>query len=108
MTTLSFQSPFDKNDPLAVKVGHELAQVYEEFQGQTSLTNRPILRFNENEDRVAIDAIAAEDAATLLKDLEALGLEDAASFGKVVSGWLPMAAIEQMAQLPSLNHARPS
>ena len=108
MTTLSFQSPFDKNNPLAVKVGHELAQVYEEFQGQTSLINRPILRFNENEDRVAIDAIAAEDAATLLKDLEALGLEDAASFGKVVSGWLPMAAIEQMAQLSSLNHARPS
>ena len=57
---------------------------------------------------VLIDAVAANDAATLQADLEALGLQRAARFGRRVSGWFPMRALDKMAPLRSLKFAHPS
>ena len=56
--------------------------------------------------RVTIDAVASGDVEDLKNDLLALGLEQAASAGRIVSGRLPVAAIAAMAALPSLRFAR--
>jgi hypothetical protein len=61
------------------------------------------------EDRVVIDAAAAaNDVETLRVDLEALGLQGAAVFGRMVSGELPVTAIPALATLSSLRFAAPA
>ncbi|MFO8100428.1 MAG: S8 family serine peptidase [Salinibacter sp.] len=57
---------------------------------------------------VVVDAVAAEDVATLLDDLEALGLEAGATAGAVVSGRIPIASLQEAAQLASLRGMMPS
>jgi len=57
-------------------------------------------------DRVVIDAVASEDATILMSELMSLGMQGAVSFGRIVSGQLPISAIPAMAGLPSLQFAR--
>jgi len=57
---------------------------------------------------VSIDAAAAGDTEILAADLEALGLEGAAVFGRMVSGRLPMSAIPLLEALDSLKFAHPA
>jgi len=54
---------------------------------------------------VSIDTAAAGDAEILAADLEALGLEGGAVFGRMVSGTLPVSAIPALAALDSLKFA---
>ena len=58
--------------------------------------------------KVLIDAVASGQTAELLADLEVLGLERGSAFGRIVSGWLPVGALEQAAELGSLQLARAS
>jgi len=55
---------------------------------------------------VSIDTAAAGDPEVLAADLEALGLEGAAVFGRMVSGFLPMSALPVLETLDSLQFAR--
>jgi hypothetical protein len=55
---------------------------------------------------VTIDAVASGDVDRLKDDLVALGLQQAAVAGRIVSGRFPVAAIAAMAALPSLRFAR--
>ena len=57
---------------------------------------------------VSIDTAAAGDPEILAADLEALGLEGAAVFGRMVSGHLPMSAIPALEALDSLQFAYPA
>ncbi len=57
---------------------------------------------------VAIDTAAEGAPETLAADLKALGLKDAAVFGRVVSGRFPLAAIPALENLSSLRFARPA
>ncbi len=57
---------------------------------------------------VTVDAVASGDPSRLLDDLRALGLESGARAGTVVSGRLPIAAIEEAAALPSLRGMMPA
>jgi len=59
-------------------------------------------------DWVVIDAVAAGYPYALRADLEALGMQDISQVGNVISGLLPIAAIEEMEALDSLRFARPS
>ncbi len=59
-------------------------------------------------DRVLIDAVAAGDPGVLEADLVALGLRHPATFGRIVSGEFPIAAIPKLQSLASLALARPS
>lgn len=58
--------------------------------------------------KVLVDAVAVGQGSELLADLEALGLERGSAFGRVVSGWLPVGALEQAAELGTLQAARPA
>ena len=55
---------------------------------------------------VVIDAIAKDDASVLFDDLTALGLQNGSTFGRVVSGRLPLPALNTVERLDSLQFIR--
>lgn len=57
---------------------------------------------------VVIDAIASGDPGDLKAALEILGLQGGAAFGGMVSGRLPIGAIDSLANLASLRFVRPA
>ena len=69
-------------------------------------SKNPLLRLVA--DRVIIDAVAAGNPNALRADLEALGMQDISQVGNVVSGLLPIASIDALEALGSLQFARPS
>ena len=106
------QAGSGKDGPLA-KVSGELAALYDEYasyvergSGETFRPSNPLLRVING--RVVIDAVASGDAGALQADLEALGMQNAAAFGRMVSGQLPVGAIKSMAGLGSLKFTRPA
>lgn len=59
-------------------------------------------------DKVLVDAVASGDPTALLADLKKLGLLQASTHGSVVSGLLPIKAINEVARLKSLQFVRPA
>jgi len=57
---------------------------------------------------IAVDATASGDPLLLLTDLGKLGLTRSAHAGVMVSGLLPISAIEDVARLESLRAIRPA
>ena len=57
---------------------------------------------------VVVNTAAEGNPKALASDLEALGLEDPAVFGHMVSGHVPMPAIPALKNLASLQFARPA
>lgn len=57
---------------------------------------------------VAIEAVADTDSAQLLSDLKALGLQQSSVFGRVISGVIPINALDEVAALSSLRFVRPA
>jgi hypothetical protein len=92
-----------------VKVGPELEALYDAYRsaqatGAPFVSPDPLLVVSEG--LVTIDAVAAGDVDRLRDDLVALGLQQAAVAGRIVSGRFPVAAIAAMAALPSLKFVR--
>ncbi len=93
-----------KQGPLA-KVGLDLANLHAEYKAHTDREGsgegfnptNPLLPVVGN--RGVIDAVAVGDAEALAGDLEGLGLQQGSSFGRVVSGQLPIGAIVSAAAL---------
>jgi hypothetical protein len=93
------------------KVSRELLALHEAYSeaqrsGTTFRPNSPLLRIED--DRVLIDATAAADGETLKANLVGLGMRHAVAFERVVSGWLPIAAIPALDGLESLAFVRAS
>src|SRR5262245_12656475 len=96
-------------DDAMTKVSPELRSLYEAYRaalqtGAPLVSTHPLVPIVDG--RVIIDAVASGDVEDLKQDLIALGLDHAASAGRIVSGRLPVAAIPAMAALPSLRFAR--
>ena len=95
------------------QVGHSLAVLHRAYashraQGKSASTfASPVPGIRTQDGRVAIDAIAREDAGSLLADLRRLGLRNGATAGRLVSGQLPLSAIDEAARLGTLHSARP-
>ena len=109
-------APLSKDGPLS-KVGPILADLYHEHEGylkQSGLktqakafqTKAPLIRTDGG--MVVIDAVAAGDPKALKRDLVAAGLTDAAVYEHIVSGRLPIAALDEVAGLASLRFAQPA
>jgi hypothetical protein len=99
-----------KEGPMA-KVDHALTVLYDEQElylvlggGAAFAPTNPLLRVSAG--RVLIDAVASGGVSALQADLEAFGMQGAVAFGRIVSGYLPIDAIEGMAALASLQFAR--
>ena len=111
----SFHGPdgTGKDGPMA-KAGPKLARLYHAFRqhqaekaaGSFEAT-QPLMPVVERR-HVVIDAVAGADPAALRDSLQALGLRRGSVAGRVVSGLLPIDAIEKMAGLSLLNSAAPS
>lgn len=59
-------------------------------------------------DRVAIEADATEDGASLMQALERLGMTHAEHYDRIVSGQLPIAALSRLSDVSVLHYARAS
>ena len=77
------------------KVAQDLITLYDEYSAYlTSHSARafqpadPLVRVVD--DRVVIDAVASGDVNVLKYELEALGMQQAVAFGRIVSGQLPV------------------
>jgi hypothetical protein len=97
------------DDGALAKVGPELRALYEAYriaqeQGRPLRLGDPSIRLVE--DRVIVDAVASGDVLALRDRLVALGMQQAAWAGRIVSGQLPIAQIPAMAALPELRFAR--
>ena len=61
-----------------------------------------------SDEKVMIEAVAEQDTEALKARLERLGLERASAFGRMVSGWFPLASVPQLEQIKELRFVRPS
>ena len=105
-----------KNGVMA-RVGFDLTLLFHEHrdfvkrqqvtgQKDTFKPSRGMARVKD--EKVVIDVVATGDVAALVRGLQAQGMEHVAVYGRMVSGWLPIAALENVAQLPALKLARPA
>ncbi|MGH8574162.1 MAG: hypothetical protein ACREX8_16535, partial [Gammaproteobacteria bacterium] len=101
------------------KVGSSLLALYQGYRAHQELRRTgligvgPAFRPGDGLARVQdgyveIEAIAASDGGGLLTDLEEMGMHDSRVLGRLVSGQFPIAKIQGLADLPSLQFARPS
>jgi hypothetical protein len=91
------------------KVSPELLALYEthlaaQRRGVPFATSDPLVRIID--DRVIVDAVASGNVAALERDLNALGMRETVSAGRIVSGQLPISAIAALAILQSLRFVR--
>ena len=94
-----------KDGPLS-KVGGHLALAYRSYESQQRGLSAQGL--DSVPKTVVIDAVAKGSTSQLMSRLKALGLKEAASYGRVVSGQLPTAAIPRAAALGELLSMRPA
>ena len=105
-----------KDGPM-VRLGMDLSLVYQEhrdfnMKGGEYVLKRPFksslkLAHIKNE-KIVIDVVAKGDVDTLAQELTVLGMENISVFGRMVSGLLPIASLEQTASITTLNFARPA
>lgn len=60
-------------------------------------------RVQSRHGQVTIDAAAADDTESMLADLQSLGLQNGVDYGSLVSGLLPISALDEAAELDSVR-----
>ena len=107
MLTVVVSMAAASGDTLA-KVSSELRTLYAQYLVRTGggplVVTDPLIQIVE--DRVVVDAVAADGVDHLRASLVALGMEQAVTAGRIVSGQLPIAKIPEMAALPDLKFAQ--
>lgn len=98
----------DKNGAME-KISPELRALYDAYlaaqrRGIPFTVSDPLVRIVD--DRVIVDAVASGSVASLETDLRTLGMREAVSAGRIVSGQLPIPAIAALANLQSLRFVR--
>ncbi|HUT92101.1 MAG TPA: S8 family serine peptidase [Thermoguttaceae bacterium] len=117
-----------RSDPLAEILGGPLAEAYREYEAfiaqggdPTDFTpSNPLLRVNSGKisvDIVAIERIVWQETidgeilefrnTAFLEQLDAIGLEIAGMSAYTVGGWLPIAALDELAQVPGIRFVAP-
>jgi hypothetical protein len=93
------------------RISPELIALYREYSSRLAAQRKEPFRTSNVlvriiDGRVLIDAVASGDVNALKADLVALGLREGVSFGRVVSGQLPISSILSLSDLASLRYAR--
>ncbi len=99
----------------SAKLSRVLSGLYYEFlndsRRQTEAMADLQARYQEvmliQDGKIAIEATAQRSATDLLADLQELGLSGGNSFGRMVSGWLPIGQLPALSKLNTLLYARP-
>jgi hypothetical protein len=94
-----------------LKIAPQLIALHDEYSSHlASRSQEPFRSANRLvqtiDGRVAVDAVASGEASVLQAELVALGMRDSVTFGRIVSGQLPISSIPALATLPSLIFAR--
>jgi hypothetical protein len=97
--------------PMA-RAGLDLALLYSEHadyvaRGRPGAFATTVLGVRVGAERVLVDAVVNGNGAALLGFLEALGLVNGAAQGRIVSGWLPIAALDAASRAPGLSFLQP-
>jgi hypothetical protein len=100
-------------DERASKIAPELIVLHDEYSAHLASKSKNAFRPSNTllqivDDRVIIDAVAADETSVLQADLVALGMQNSVTFGRMVSGQLPISSIPKLTSLSSLNFARPA
>ncbi len=93
------------------KLGASLIQLHERFQahrGTASAFQAADPSLIVNDGYVLVDAAAQGSAAGLLESMKRMGGKGLGVFGRMVSGWMPVGALGNMAKSTSLRTARAS
>ncbi|MCK4950706.1 MAG: S8 family serine peptidase [Gammaproteobacteria bacterium] len=104
-------------DGAMAKIGFDLTLLYHEHRdylarGGVKVLKRafksslPLIRLKN--EKVVIDTVASGDVNKLVKALSILGMENIATYGRMVSGYLPVSQLEKAAGLTPLKLARPA
>ena len=99
------------------KIGMDLVVTYLEFAefqarggrkalGSAFKPGNPLVRTHG--ETVVIDAVATDSTETLRQELVDLGMQHTAVFGHMVSGYLPIRSLKDVAALDTLRLARPA
>jgi len=93
------------------KIAEQLIALHDEYSSHLALRSQEPFRSANRlvqiiDGRVVVDAVASGEASVLQADLMALGMRDSVTFGRIVSGQLPISSIPALATLPSLIFAR--
>src|SRR4030095_14725870 len=99
-------------DPAGDRLGGALSAVSVEFNSFKAAkkpgpfrASNPLLHIADN--RIAIEA-AADDPVALKNSMTPLLFRRASIAGHMVSGWLPLGRLKDLAKLPGLRFARPA
>ncbi len=82
------------------KIGSNLATQHAQLQKSRHAAHDTTAQY------VTIDAVAQQNTQQLLKDLQALGLKNGSTFGRMVSGRIPVSSIQSLNSMESLLFAR--
>ena len=105
-----------KDGPMA-KLGIDLALIYQEHRhfkinGGTQVLQRPFVSSLSlariRDEKIVVDAVAGGEIDSLLQELTVLGMENISVYGRMISGWMPIASLEQAAKISTLKFARPA
>lgn len=116
-TTARIIAPTEKSRE-AYMIGYDLIQVWKEYQAYQMETDNPdgfaasnpLMQTDSG--RILID-VTADNASTvdttlLQEQLSALGFEATGTYGRVVSGFIPVENVTEVAQLSAVKLARPA
>jgi len=103
---------------IADEVGTDLAWLYSDFvdwEAAGGASEEPFATFSPafqqvgfavDDLNVSIEAYAELDAAAIRDDLTTVGFQELASYGRGLTGWLPIASIDSLAETTGLLFAR--
>ena len=100
-TGLNKAGPMAKVDPMLSKVFAEYSEHNRTAGTKPFKSGNPYLQIGHG--KVLVDAVAAGDGETLLRDLRGLGLQKGSRYGSIVSGRLPLGVVNKAAALKSLR-----
>jgi hypothetical protein len=98
--------------PMA-RAGLDLALLFREHadylaRGRLGAFSPTLAGLELDTERVLVEAVSSDNSVALLSTLETLGLINGAAEGRMVSGWLPIPALDAASRAPGLAFIRPS
>jgi Calx-beta domain/Subtilase family len=100
------RKPVAKLSPSLARLNERYTAYLAQRSTRLFTSQDPLVPLVDN-NRVAIDATAADDVNDLRSELMSLGMIDAVAFGRIVSGHLPVSSLSVLSALRNLQFARP-
>lgn len=77
-------------------------------QSQDEAPLNRLLRFNQQDQCVFVDIVAAHTSKSLMSEMAAMGVSEMGSYGRIVSACVPIAALESVAATDAVRFLQPA